>query len=164
MTTPYDFSARSIEGSEISLSQFRGRVLLIVNTASQCGFTPQYAGLQQLQHDFSARGFTVLAFPCNQFGRQEPGADRAVQEFCSLTYNITFPVFFKIDVNGSKAHPLFRFLKKSKRGILGTQSIKWNFTKFLIDRNGVVIKRYAPVTPPLSIRPDVEWLLNQAPV
>ncbi len=161
MTTVYDFSARSIEGSEISLSRFRGNVLLIVNTASQCGFTPQYGGLQQLHRDLAESGFAVLAFPCNQFGRQEPATDQAVQEFCSRTYSVTFPVFSKIEVNGSDAHPLFRFLTSAKRGILGTQSIKWNFTKFLIDRNGVPIRRYSPIAPPGMIRPGIERLLHE---
>lgn len=161
MATVYDFSARSIEGSEISLSRFRGNVLLIVNTASQCGFTPQYSGLQQLHEDLAESGFAVLAFPCNQFGRQEPGTDQNVQEFCARTYSVTFPVFSKIDVNGNNAHPLFQFLTTAKRGILGTQSIKWNFTKFLIDGHGAPVRRYSPITPPGSVRPDIERLLQE---
>jgi glutathione peroxidase len=159
MTTVYDFSAKPLSGEEIPLSNFRGKVLLIVNTASNCGFTPQYAGLEKLYRKYKDRGFEVLAFPCNQFGVQEPGDAEEIKNFCSLTYGVTFPVFAKVNVNGESAHPLFKFMKHAKRGFLATESIKWNFTKFLADRNGKVIKRFSPVTAPETLASDIEALL-----
>ncbi len=141
------------------LSEFRGRVLLIVNVASKCGFTPQYTGLEAIYKKYKERGFTVLGFPCNQFGAQEPGNEEEIKKFCSLTYDVTFPIFSKIDVNGDNAHPLYVHLKKSEPGILGTEAIKWNFTKFLVDKSGQVVKRFAPTTAPESISNDIEQLL-----
>lgn len=159
MTTIYDFSAQAPSGEEIPLCDFRGKVLLIVNTASKCGFTPQYAGLQQLHEEFGPRGFAVLGFPCNQFGQQEPGNADEIKTFCALSYNVTFPLFAKIDVNGTSAHPLFTYLKKAKSGLLGSEAIKWNFTKFLINREGAVVERYAPTTKPEALKADIEALL-----
>jgi glutathione peroxidase len=158
MASVYDFTAQSLAGEEIALKRFEGQVLVIVNTASACGFTPQYAGLERLHRDFAARGFAVLGFPCNQFGRQEPGDARQIEEFCSTKYDVTFPMFAKIDVNGSQAHPLFNHLKNAKSGLLGP-SIKWNFTKFLIDRSGRATGRYAPTATPEGMRKDIEALL-----
>ena len=155
----YDFTAQSLAGEEVPLKRFEGQVLLIVNTASACGFTPQYKGLEQLQRDLAPRGFAVLAFPCNQFGGQEPGDAAEIANFCSLTYDVTFPVFAKIDVNGSNADPLFERLKNEAPGLLGLKSIKWNFTKFLVDRNGKTVARYAPTTKPEDIEADIEKLL-----
>ncbi len=160
MTTIYDFSAKAISGDDVPLSDFRGKVLLIVNTASQCGFTPQYEGLQKLHEELSPRGFAVLGFPCNQFGAQEPGDEQEIQNFCSLKYNVTFPMFAKVDVNGAGAHPVFAFLKGEKSGLLGTEAIKWNFTKFLVDQQGRVVERYAPTTTPASLKRDIEALLT----
>jgi glutathione peroxidase len=154
-----DFTAKDIEGRDQPLSSYDGQVLLIVNVASRCGFTPQYAGLQALQSTFRERGFCVLAFPCNQFGAQEPGDEASIQAFCDTHYGVTFPLFAKVNVNGNEAHPLYEWLKKSMPGVLGTQAIKWNFTKFLVDRHGKVIKRYAPNASPESIRADIEALL-----
>jgi glutathione peroxidase len=159
MTTIYDFSATALSGEEIPLSDFRGKALLIANTASQCGFTPQYSGLEALHREFGSRGFSVLGFPCNQFGHQEPGDAEEIQTFCSTNYDVSFPLFAKIEVNGARAHPLYEFLKKAKPGVLGSEAIKWNFTKFLIDRNGMVVERYAPMTKPDDIKPDIEKLL-----
>jgi len=161
MTTLYDFSAKALSGEEVSLSEFRGKVLLIVNTASKCGFTPQYESLEKLHEDFGPRGFAVLGFPCNQFGQQEPGTADEIQKFCSLTYGVSFPIFAKIDVNGENAHPLYKYLKKAKSGVLGSEAIKWNFTKFLIDRSGAVIGRYASMTKPEELRSDIEALLTK---
>lgn len=144
----YAVSARLLDGCEVSLSQFQGRCLLIVNTASQCGFTPQFAGLEHLYRTFKDRGFTVLGFPCNQFGEQEPGTAEEIGAFCQRNYGVSFPVFAKIDVNGENGHPLYHLLKKAKPGILGTEKIKWNFTKFLVDREGGVVERFAPATKP----------------
>jgi glutathione peroxidase len=158
MASIYDFTAQSLAGEEIALKRFEGQVLVIVNTASACGFTPQYAGLERLHRDFAARGFAVLGFPCNQFGRQDPGDARQIEEFCSTKYDVTFPMFAKIDVNGSQAHPLFNHLKNAKSGLLGP-SIKWNFTKFLIDRSGRATGRYAPTATPEGMRKDIEALL-----
>ncbi|MBD1849189.1 glutathione peroxidase [Leptolyngbya sp. FACHB-711] len=155
----YDFSATSIEGNPIALETFKGKVLLIVNTASQCGFTPQYQGLQTLQSKFADREFSVLGFPCNQFGAQEPGSANEIQSFCETRYGVSFPLFEKIDVNGSNAHPLYQYLTKAAPGILGTEGIKWNFTKFLIDRNGNVVKRYPPTAKPEDIEKDIQKLL-----
>src|SRR5437764_979706 len=140
----YDFKASGIDGKEIDLSIYRGKVLLIVNVASKCGFTPQYTGLESLYEKHKDEGFAVLGFPCNQFGSQEPGVESEIQTFCSLHYGVTFPLFSKIDVNGPKAHPIYNYLKSAKPGILWTEAIKWNFTKFLIDRQGEPVHRYAP--------------------
>ena len=154
----YEFSARLGTGQERSLADYRGKALLVVNVASRCGFTPQYTGLQNLQEQFGPRGFEVLAFPCDQFGHQEPGSDAEIASFCDLKYGVTFPLFAKIDVNGQDAHPLFTWLKREKGGLLGGR-IKWNFTKFLLDRQGTVQSRFAPITTPESIARDVEALL-----
>src|SRR5579863_299155 len=158
MTSIYDFRATSLTGEEVPLKRFEGQVLLIVNTASACGFTPQYKGLEALQKKYEPRGFSVLGFPCNQFGRQEPGDAGQIQEFCSSNYAVSFPMFDKIDVNGDKAHPLYQYLKGEKSGLLGS-SIKWNFTKFLIDRSGKVIARHAPTTTPEALTREIEALL-----
>lgn len=158
MAGVYDFTARSLAGEDVPLARFEGQVLLIVNTASACGFTPQYKGLEQLHRDYAARGFAVLGFPCNQFGGQEPGDASQIAEFCETKYDVTFPMFAKIDVNGSQAHPLFNHLKRAKSGLLGP-SIKWNFTKFLVDRSGQTTGRYAPTATPDGIRRDIEALL-----
>ena len=154
----YDFNATSLAGEDTPIKQFAGKVLLIVNTASACGFTPQYKGLEALQQKFGARGFSVLGFPCNQFGRQEPGSATEIGEFCSSNYAVTFPMFDKIDVNGDKAHPLYQYLRREKSGLFGS-AIKWNFTKFLIDRSGKVVGRYAPTATPESLTKDIEALL-----
>ena len=159
MPTIYDFSARTIDGAERSLADYRGKVVLIVNVASKCGFTPQYAGLEALYRAHAERGFVVLGFPCDQFGHQEPGDEAEIQNFCALHYDVTFPLFAKIDVNGAHAHPLYEHLKSAAKGVLGTEAIKWNFTKFLVDRDGKVVGRYAPTDTPESIAPDVEKLL-----
>jgi glutathione peroxidase len=159
VTTVYDFSVTSLSGETIPLKQFQGKVLLIVNTASKCGFTPQYSGLEELHKKYAARGFEVVAFPCNQFGGQEPGDAEEIKNFCSLTYNVTFPLFSKVAVNGKDANPLFRFLKHAKPGLLGSELIKWNFTKFLVDRNGAVVERYAPMTKPEELQAWIEALL-----
>ena len=158
MTGISDFSANALSGEPVALKQFEGKVLLIVNTASACGFTPQYAGLERLQQDFAPRGFSVLGFPCNQFGAQEPGDAKAIESFCEANYHITFPLFEKIDVNGAGAHPLYNYLKSEKSGLLGS-GIKWNFTKFLIDRSGRVVERFAPTAKPESLREKIEALL-----
>ena len=154
----YDLSATLNNGKEKKLSAYKGTVLLIVNTASKCGFTPQYEGLQQLYGKYHDRGFELLAFPCDQFGLQEPGSDTEIKSFCETNYGVKFPLFSKIDVNGDEAHPLYKFLKSEKGGLIG-DSIKWNFTKFLVDKQGNVIERYAPTTPPERIGPDIEKLL-----
>lgn len=159
MATVYDFKANTLSGQEKPLGEFKGDVLLIVNTASKCGFTPQYAGLEQLYKDMHAHGLTVLGFPCNQFGKQEPGAAGEIGEFCQINYGVSFPMFAKIEVNGENAHPLFKFLKHQKPGIFGTENIKWNFTKFLVDRNGSVVARFAPTAKPESLRQPIEKLL-----
>ncbi|WP_116135888.1 glutathione peroxidase [Trinickia diaoshuihuensis] len=159
MSTVYTFSARTLRGEVLGLERYRGKVLLIVNTASECGFTPQYAGLQRLHEQFAARGFEVLGFPCNQFGKQEPGDAAQIGSFCEKNFGVTFPMFEKVDVKGPGAHPLFGFLSAERRGIFGTKAIKWNFTKFLIGRDGTVLKRYGPKTPPEAITADIERLL-----
>jgi glutathione peroxidase len=159
MTSIKDFTAERLDGSTEKLGDLAGKALLVVNTASKCGFTPQYAGLEKLQQDYAGRGFSVLGFPCNQFGAQEPGDAEEIAKFCSLTYDVTFPMFAKVDVNGPNTHPLFAWLKKSKPGLLGSQAIKWNFTKFLIDRSGAVVGRYAPTDAPESLRGDIEKAL-----
>lgn len=155
----YDFSVPSIDGDSRSLSAYRGKVLLIVNVASKCGFTPQYTGLEALYRQFSGRGFEVLGFPCDQFGHQEPGDEAEIKKFCSLTYDVTFPMFAKIKVNGADADPLYRYLKEARPGLLGLEAIKWNFTKFLIGKNGEPSKRYAPADKPESLAADVEAAL-----
>ena len=159
MPTAYDFTATDIDGSTRPLDQFRGKVLLIVNVASQCGFTPQYAGLEKLAREYVPRGLVVLGFPCDQFGHQEPGDEAEIKDFCSLRYDVTFPMFSKVDVNGSDAHPLWTWLKDEKGGFLGIDAIKWNFTKFLVGRDGHVIKRYAPTETPASLAGDIEAAL-----
>ena len=158
MASIYDFNATSLAGEDTPLKRFAGKVLLIVNTASACGFTPQYKGLEALQQKYAARGFSVLGFPCNQFGRQEPGSAAEIGQFCSSNYAVSFPMFDKIDVNGDNAHPLYQYLRGEKSGLLGS-SIKWNFTKFLIDRSGKVVGRYAPTTTPEALTKDIEALL-----
>jgi glutathione peroxidase len=154
-----DMAVTAADGSTVSLERWRGQVLLIVNTASKCGFTPQYEGLEALHRRFADRGFAVLGFPCNQFGAQEPGDAAEIANFCSLTYDVTFPVFAKIDVNGGEADPLFERLKAAAPGVLGTKAVKWNFTKFLVDRSGRVVRRYAPTTKPEDVAADIEALL-----
>jgi glutathione peroxidase len=154
----YDFTAKSLAGEDVPLKRFEGRVLLIVNTASACGFTPQYRGLEALQQQLGPRGFSVLGFPCNQFGRQEPGDASQIEQFCESNYAVSFPMFAKIDVNGSGAHPLYRYLKNEKSGLLGS-SIKWNFTKFLVDRSGKVVARHAPTAKPEGLTKEIEALL-----
>jgi glutathione peroxidase len=158
MADIYDFAATSLDGEQVPLRRFEGKVLLIVNTASKCGFTPQYRGLEELHRDYGPRGFAVLGFPCNQFGGQEPGNAGQIQEFCTGQYDVTFPMFEKIDVNGANAHPLYEYLKRQQSGLLGS-SIKWNFTKFLVDRAGKVIARYAPTARPEGLRQHIETLL-----
>lgn len=159
MSTLYSFNATSLAGAPVSLDTYRGKVLLIVNTASECGFTPQYAGLQKLYDQYESRGFSVLGFPCNQFGKQEPGEAAQIGAFCERNYGVTFPMFGKIDVKGGNAHPLYRYLTDETPGIFGLKAIKWNFTKFLVDRNGNIVKRYAPSTKPDEIAADIEKLL-----
>ena len=159
MTEIYDFSAETLDGADTSLADYRGQVLLIVNTASKCGFTPQYEGLEALHKAHHAQGLTVLGFPCNQFGAQEPGDAAEIANFCSLTYEVDFPMFAKIEVNGPGTHPLYAYLKKAKPGLLGSEAIKWNFTKFLVDRTGAVVRRYAPNDTPAAIEKDVVALL-----
>lgn len=156
----YEFTCEDSSGQKIELSSYQGKVLLIVNTASQCGFTPQYEGLEKLQQTFADENFSVLAFPCNQFGGQEPGTNEEITEFCKLNYNNNFPIFSKIDVKGNDAHPLFSFLTKEKKGLMGTENIKWNFTKFLVNKEGEPVSRYAPSTTPDKIQSDIENLLN----
>ncbi|MDK9557562.1 glutathione peroxidase [Marinobacter sp. M216] len=155
----YDFTVNDIKGNEKSLADYRGKVLLIVNTASKCGFTPQFEGLQTLYKDLGERGLEVLGFPCNQFMNQDPGNDDAISEFCSLNYGVDFPMFSKIEVNGSGAHPLYQFLKREAKGLMGSEKVKWNFTKFLVGRDGQVVRRYPPTAKPQDIRKDIEKLL-----
>jgi len=156
----YEIGVKTIDGRQILMDQFKGRVLLIVNVASRCGFTPQYDGLEAIYRKFNDRGFSVLGFPCNQFGAQEPGTAADIQQFCTEQYHVTFPLFEKVDVNGTNAHPLFVFLKSRQRGLLGTQSIRWNFTKFLVNRDGEVIDRFGSTTKPAAIEPLVVELLG----
>jgi glutathione peroxidase len=156
----YEFSARSIDGNEVPLSKYRGHPLLVVNVASKCGFTPQYAGLEALYKKYHKLGLEVLGFPCDQFGHQEPGTEADIKKFCSLTYGVSFPMFAKIEVNGDDAHPLYKYLKDARPGILGLEAIKWNFTKFLVGRDGVPVKRFAPTDTPKSIEPDVKAVLR----
>lgn len=160
MTTAFDFSATAIDGQPASLDAWRGKVLLVVNTASKCGFTPQYTGLEKLWRDYGDRGLVVLGFPCDQFGHQEPGDEDEIRNFCSLTYDVSFPMFAKVEVNGGNTHPLWKWLKSEKSGLLGLEGIKWNFTKFLVGRDGQVIKRYAPTDKPESIARDIEKALG----
>ena len=155
----YQFIANNIQGSQVNLSDYQGKVVLIVNTASKCGFTPQLEALEDLHKELEPQGLAVLGFPCNQFGRQDPGDDRQIEEFCQLNYGVSFPMFSKIDVNGNDAHPLFHYLKTEARGLMGSKRIKWNFTKFLINRDGQVVERYAPNDKPESIKTDIQKLL-----
>jgi glutathione peroxidase len=151
----YDFSVRTIGGLETKLESYRGKTLLIVNVASRCGFTPQYEGLENLYQKYGSQGLVVLGFPCNQFGAQEPGSENEIKNFCDTNYHVTFPLFSKVSVNGPEAHPLYSYLKKANPGILGTEAIKWNFTKFLVDKNGNVVKRFAPVERPESLEKEI---------
>lgn len=160
MTTIYDFEAQQIDGKTVPLKNFEGKVMLIVNTASACGFTPQFAGLEALHKSYGAKGLVVLGFPCNQFGAQDPGDNAQIAEFCQLNFGVSFPMMAKIEVNGAGAHPLYKWLTKEAPGVLGTQAIKWNFTKFLIGKNGQVIKRYAPTDTPQSLAKDLEAALS----
>ncbi|MBB1059450.1 glutathione peroxidase [Marilutibacter spongiae] len=159
MATAFDFNAVDIDGQEQSLDAYRGKVLLVVNVASKCGFTPQYEGLEKLWREFGPQGLVVLGFPCDQFGHQEPGNEAEIKDFCSLTYDVTFPMYAKVDVNGDGAHPLWKWLKDEKGGFLGIDAIKWNFSKFLVGRDGHVIKRYAPTDKPASLAADVRAAL-----
>ncbi len=161
MSTVYDFTADSLAGKSVNLDQYRGKVLLIVNTASNCGFTPQYEGLEKVYQQFKDKGIEVLGFPCNQFGGQEPGGAEQIGAFCQKNYGVTFPLFAKIEVNGDNTHPLYQYLKAEGRGILGSQAIKWNFTKFLVKKDGSVFKRYAPQTTPKDLMDDIEKLLAE---
>ncbi|MBH0162211.1 MULTISPECIES: glutathione peroxidase [Fictibacillus] len=155
----YDFSVETIKGEKTDLDSYKGDVLLIVNTASKCGFTPQYKGLQSIYESHKEQGLSVLGFPCNQFGAQEPGSSDEIMEFCELNYGVNFPMFAKVDVNGDEAHPLFKYLAAEAPGILGSKAIKWNFTKFLVDRNGQVVKRFAPTDKPETIEKHIQELL-----
>jgi glutathione peroxidase len=159
MTTVYDFEALSIDGSPVPLKQFQGQALLIVNTASACGFTPQFAGLEQLHEIYGGKGLVLLGFPCNQFGAQDSGSNGEIAQFCQRNYGVTFPMMAKIAVNGSEAHPLYRWLSSEAPGLLGSKAIKWNFTKFLVGKDGQVIKRYAPTDTPVSLSKDIEVAL-----
>ncbi len=158
MTSIYDFKATTLQGKEASLADYRGQVMLIVNTASKCGFTPQYEGLEKLYEKMRGKGFSVLGFPCNQFGAQEPGSESEIGEFCQVNYGVSFPMFAKIEVNGSGAHPLYKYLKHEKPGLLGIERIKWNFTKFLVDHAGKVVARFAPLTKPEAIEAPIAAL------
>jgi glutathione peroxidase len=155
----YDYSAKSLTGKDVALSDYQGQVLLIVNTASKCGFTPQYEGLENLYRKLGPTGFSVLGFPCNQFGQQEPGSESEIGQFCATIYGASFPMFAKVEVNGESAHPLYRFLKHEKPGLLGSERIKWNFTKFLVNRDGAVVARYAPLTKPEDLEKPIAKLL-----
>lgn len=159
MTSIYDFEAQGIDGKPVPLAQFRGKPLLIVNTASACGFTPQFAGLEELHRNYGGRGLVVLGFPCNQFGSQDPGSDAEIASFCQVNYGVSFPMMSKVDVNGEKAHPLYRWLTAEAPGLLGTKGIKWNFTKFLVGKDGRVIRRYAPQDTPAKLARDIETAL-----
>ncbi len=159
MSSIYDFSAKGIDGNDVPLSNYKGKAMLLVNVASKCGFTPQYTGLEAMYRKYKDQGLVVLGFPCDQFGHQEPGNADEIKSFCSLTYDVSFPIFEKIDVNGAKAHPLWQWLKSEKSGFLGLDAIKWNFSKFLIDRKGNVVKRYAPTDTPEKIEKDLGAVL-----
>lgn len=163
MTTVYDFGATTIHGRKCALSRYRGKVLLIVNTASQCGLTPQYAGLEALYREYRGHGLEILGFQCNQFGAQEPAGDGEIAAFCETQYGVSFPMFARIEVNGDDAHPLFEWLRRQAPGLLGSEAIKWNFTKFLVDRAGRVVERFAPTTAPADLAPAIGTLLAQAP-
>ena len=156
----YEFKAKGIDGKEVSLSDYAGKTLLIVNVASQCGFTPQYEGLEKLYEKYKDKGFFVLGFPCNQFGSQEPGTESEIKTFCELNFGVKFPLFAKIDVNGDKTHPLYEYLKKALPGVLGSEAIKWNFTKFLVDKKGNPVKRYGSADKPESLEKDIEEAIN----
>ena len=160
MSKFHELSVKSIDGRDVSLNEYSGKVVLVVNTASKCGFTPQYEGLEKLHEKYQKRGLVVLGFPCNQFGAQEPGDEAEIAQFCSTSYGVSFPMFAKIEVNGANAHPLYRFLKSGKPGLLNTEAIKWNFTKFLVDRDGEVVERYAPTTKPEELSGAIEGLLS----
>ncbi len=155
----YEFSATNIKGQEVNLSDYQDKVLLIVNTASKCGFTPQFEGLETLHKELESQGLVILGFPCNQFGSQDPGGDGQIEEFCQLNYGVSFPMFSKIDVNGTDAHPLYTYMKKQAKGLLGSTTVKWNFTKFLVNREGQVVERYAPNDKPENIKADILKLL-----
>lgn len=157
----YEFTVKNAKGEDISLSQYKGKVLLIVNTASKCGFTPQYEELESLHEKYAPQGLQILGFPCNQFGGQEPGSNDEIQEFCSLSYGVKFPIFQKIEVNGSDTHPVYTYLKEQAPGLLGSTAIKWNFTKFLISKDGNNIERFAPTTSPMSMEEEIQQLLEQ---
>jgi glutathione peroxidase len=159
MASIYDFAVKDIHGKTVKLDAYKGKPLLIVNTASKCGFTPQYKGLEAVYEKLHGKGLEILGFPCNQFGEQEPGTEAEIESFCEVNYGVTFPMFAKVDVNGDAAAALYKYLKKEKPGLLGSEAIKWNFTKFLIDRNGKVVERYAPNTEPAAIADDIEKLL-----
>lgn len=159
MTTVYDFDALQIDGTPVPLSQFKGKAMLIVNTASACGFTPQFAGLEELHQAYGKKGLVVLGFPCNQFGAQDAGSNESIAEFCQLNYGVSFPMMAKVDVNGAEAHPLYQWLAAQAPGLLGSKSIKWNFTKFLVAKDGRVLKRYAPTDTPASLASDIEAAL-----
>jgi glutathione peroxidase len=159
MSTAYDFSAKTIDGAEQPLNTYQGKAMLVVNVASKCGFTPQYTGLEKLYRKYGKDGLVVLGFPCDQFGHQEPGDENEIKNFCSLSYDVSFPMFAKVEVNGDKAHPLWKWLKKEKGGLLGMDGIKWNFTKFLVDKHGKVVKRYAPTDTPEKIEKDLAAVL-----
>lgn len=161
MTTIYDFEALQINGKPIALKQFKGKAMLIVNTASACGFTPQFAGLEELHTTYADQGLVVLGFPCNQFGAQDSGSNEEIADFCQVNYGVSFPMMAKVDVNGSNAHPLYQWMAQEAPGLLGLKSIKWNFTKFLIGKDGSVLKRYAPTDTPESLRKDIEAALGQ---
>ena len=157
--TVHDYSARTIDGEDRKLSDYKGKVMVIVNTASKCGFTPQYKGLEKMFREFRGKGLVVLGFPCDQFGHQEPGDENEIKQFCSLNYDVTFPMFSKVDVNGDHTHPLYQYLKNEAPGLLGSRGIKWNFTKFLVDKSGKVVKRYGSIDKPESMIKDIEKLL-----
>jgi glutathione peroxidase len=159
MTTVYDFEAQQIGGKSVPLSKFKGKPMLIVNTASACGYTPQFAGLERLHEEYGSKGLVVLGFPCNQFGAQDPGSNDEIASFCQVNYGVSFPMMAKVDVNGASAHPLYQWLSKEAPGLLGSTAIKWNFTKFLVGKNGEVLKRYAPADEPASLKKDIEAAL-----
>ena len=161
MTTLHDFTADTLEGQPRSLADFRGQVVLVVNVASKCGFTPQYTGLEALWKEYGPKGLAVVGFPCNQFGAQEPGSAADIRQFCSLTYPVSFPLFAKVEVNGANAHPIYNFLKTGAPGVLGTEAVKWNFTKFLVAKDGRVVERYAPSTTPAALKADIDELLAE---
>ena len=161
MPTLHDFTADTLEGQPRSLADFRGQVVLVVNVASKCGFTPQYTGLEALWKEYGPKGLVVVGFPCNQFGAQEPGSAEDIRQFCSLTYPVSFPLFAKVEVNGPNAAPVYRFLKEAAPGVLGTEAVKWNFTKFLVAKDGRVVERYAPTTTPAALKADIDKLLAE---